>query len=131
VATAYFGNRYNRVASRFQRLLPVGAILVFAWVLRAVHAEAGGDVDATLAYSIAAGAALPWLVWSLLLAIVRRLSGGGNHPPVDDTPLPASRKVLFWFMVVVFVAVFMPVPFRATMAGTPPAPEPPPTSASL
>jgi membrane-associated protease RseP (regulator of RpoE activity) len=132
VATAYFGNGYNRVASRLQRLLPVGAVLVFAWVLRAVYAEAGADVDRTLAYSIAAGAALPWLVWSLLVAIVRRLSGGGNHPPVDDTPLPPSRKLLFWFMVVVFVAVFMPVPFRATMAGTPPpAPEPPATSASL
>jgi len=51
-----------------------------------------------------------------------------NHPPVDDTPLPASRKLLFWVMVVVFVGVFMPVPFRATLAGTPP-PAPAPTAA--
>ena len=29
----------------------------------------------------------------------------------------ASRKLLFWLMVVVFVAVFMPVPFRATFVG--------------
>jgi membrane-associated protease RseP (regulator of RpoE activity) len=130
VATAYFGNRYNRIALRLHRLLPIGAVVVFAWVLHAVRAEAGPGLDPMLAYSYAAGAALPWLVWSLLVAILRRASGGGNHPPVDDTPLPASRKVLFWFVVVVFLAVFMPVPFRATLAGAPPT-EPPPTSASL
>ena len=56
-----------------------------------------------------------------------------NHPPVDDTPLPRSRKLLFWLMVAVFVAIFMPIPFRATLAGAPPpaAPGPTATSASL
>jgi hypothetical protein len=75
---------------------------------------------------------LPWLVWYLLTTLLARLSGGKNHPPVDDTPLPRSRKLLFWVMVVVFIAVFMPVPFRETLVGTPPAPAPPSaTSASL
>jgi hypothetical protein len=91
-----------------------------------VRAEAGPGLDSMIAYSIAAGAALPWLVWSLLVTILRRASGGMNHPPVDDKPLPPSRKLLFWLMVVVFVAVFMPVPFRTTLVGArPPAPAPP------
>jgi len=33
----------------------------------------------------------PWLIWFILLAVLRRLSGGIDHPPVDDRPLPASR----------------------------------------
>jgi membrane-associated protease RseP (regulator of RpoE activity) len=130
IATAYFGNRYNAFARRLHRLLPIGAVAVFAWVLSVVHAEAGPGLDKTIAYSIAAGAALPWLVWSLLVTVVRRASGGVNHPPVDDTPLPPSRKALFWLMVVVFVAVFMPVPFRATMAGAQPPSSPPQASSA-
>jgi membrane-associated protease RseP (regulator of RpoE activity) len=133
IATAYFGNRYNDFARRIQRLLPLGAAAVFAWVLHLVRAEAGPGLDSMIAYSIAAGAALPWLVWSLLVSILRRASGGMNHPPVDDKPLPPSRKLLFWLMVVVFVAVFMPVPFRTTLVGArPPAAAPPSAvSASL
>jgi membrane-associated protease RseP (regulator of RpoE activity) len=130
IATAYFGNRYNDFARRLHRLLPLGAIAVFAWVHHAVRAEAGAGLDPMIATSIAAGAALPWLVWSLLVSILRRASGGMNHPPVDDTPLPASRKLLFWVMVIVFVGVFMPVPFRTTLAGArPPAAGPAPASA--
>jgi membrane-associated protease RseP (regulator of RpoE activity) len=118
VATAYFGNRYNDVARRLHRLLPLGAAGVFFWVLHLVRGEAGARWDSTVGVSIALGAALPWLVWYLLIRIVRRLSGGVNHPAVDDaTPLPLRRRALFWVMVAVFVSVFMPVPFRATFIG--------------
>ena len=41
VATAYFGNRYNRFAERLRRLLPVGAVVVFFWVLHATAAGGG------------------------------------------------------------------------------------------
>jgi membrane-associated protease RseP (regulator of RpoE activity) len=131
VATAYFGNRYNRIAQGLQRLLPIAAILVFAWVVRTLRMEAGPGLNLMAAYSYAAYAALPWITWSLLTSIVRRMSGGSNHPPVDDTPLPASRRALFWLMVVVFVSVFMPVPFRTTLVGTQPTEPPSSTSASL
>jgi membrane-associated protease RseP (regulator of RpoE activity) len=130
IAVAYFGNRYNLFAQRFHRLLPLGAAAVFAWVLHLVRAEAGPGLDSLLAYSIAAGAALPWLVWSLLVTILRRASGGLNHPPVEDKPLPASRKLLFWLMVLVFVAVFMPIPFRTTLVGMPPPAPAPPSAVS-
>ncbi len=132
VAAAYFGNGYNRFAARLHRLLPLGAVAVFLWVLHVVRVEAAGHWDQTIGASIALGAAFPWLVWYLLIGVVRRISGGVNHPPVDDTPLPASRRVLFWVMVAVFVGVFMPVPFRATFVGgvQPEAPAAPTASAT-
>jgi membrane-associated protease RseP (regulator of RpoE activity) len=121
IASAYFGNRYNQVAQRLHALLPLGALGVFFWVVHVVRVEAGASWNEAVGYSIAVGAALPWLVWYLLVRVLRRLSGGVNHPTVDEAPLPPSRRVLFWVMVAVFVGVFMPVPFRATMVGAPPA----------
>jgi membrane-associated protease RseP (regulator of RpoE activity) len=117
VAAAYFGNRYNAFAMRLHRLLPLGAVAVFFWVKHLVRVEAGAGWDDAIGVSIAVGAAFPWLVWYLLISLVRRLSGGVNHPPVQDQPLPRSRRALFWLMVLVFVGVFMPVPFRATFVG--------------
>jgi len=122
IAVAYFGNSYGRVAERLHKLLPLVAIAVFVFVLRQVTAEAGGKADRPLLQMIALGAALPWVMWYVLVGFLRRASGGGNHPPVDDQPLPLSRKLLFWLMVVVFVGVFMPVVSRTTLAGTPPPP---------
>jgi membrane-associated protease RseP (regulator of RpoE activity) len=117
VAAAYFGNRYNRFASRLHGLLPFGALAAFLWVLRLVRLESGEHWDLSTATSIALGAAFPWLVVYLVLRIVRALSGGDNHPPVDAQPLPRSRRLLFCLMVVVFVLVFMPVPIRMTFVG--------------
>jgi membrane-associated protease RseP (regulator of RpoE activity) len=125
IAAAYFGNGYNRIAVRLHRILPLGAVAGFFWVLRQVRIEADGHWDQAIGVSIAIGAALPWLVWYLLIRIVRRASGDVNHPPVDDTPLPRSRRNLFWLMVAVFVMVFMPVPFRSTFVGGTAPPTPP------
>jgi membrane-associated protease RseP (regulator of RpoE activity) len=117
IATAYFGNRYNRFARGLHRALPVVAIAVFGWVLHAVKGEAGARWNRDLGLSIASGAALPWVIWFGMISIIRRISGGADHPPVDDQqPLPASRRALFWLMVLVFVAIFMPVPLRMTLA---------------
>jgi membrane-associated protease RseP (regulator of RpoE activity) len=131
VATAYFGNRYNRFAERLRRLLPVGAIAVFFWVLHASQREAGSAWRLQPGVLIGVYAALPWLIWFFLVGLMRRMTGGVNHPPVDDKPLPRSRRALFWLMVVVFVGVFMPVPIRPILVGPPDAPAEPPISASL
>jgi len=118
IASAYFGNRYNRFAEHLRRLLPIMAIVVFFWVLYVLKAEAGRAWNLETAAEIALGAALFWVVWYFLVSLMRRLTGGMNHPRVDDQPLPRSRRALFWLMVVVFVAVFMPVPFRQIMSGS-------------
>jgi membrane-associated protease RseP (regulator of RpoE activity) len=128
IAVAYFGNRYNRFAARLHKLLPLGAIGVFFWVMHVLRIEAGSHWDQTMGAWIAMGATGPWLMWYVLIGLVRRLSGGEYHPPVDETPLPRSRHVLFWVMALVFVGVFMPVPFRQTFVGGPAA-SPPTASA--
>ncbi len=97
VAAAYFGNRYNRFASRLHRPLAVwcaGGLSL--GLLRLVRLESGEHWNLSTATSIALGGAFPWLVVYLVLRIVRALSGGDNHPPVDDQPLPRSRRLLFW-----------------------------------
>jgi len=133
IATAYFGNRYNRVALGVQRLLPFAAAGVFGWVLHVTRVEAGalGAIwDRNVALPIALGAALPWLLWYVLVGVVRRISGGANHPPVEDRPLPRSRRALFWLMVIVFVAVFMPVPWRAIYPAAPAESAKPPVASA-
>ena len=132
VAVAYFGNRYNQFAARLHRLLPLGAMAAFFWALHLLRVEAGATWDQLWGIWLALPVTLPWLVWHLLIGFVRRMSGGAYHPPVDDVPLPPSRRALFWLMVVVFVGVFMPVPSRPTYisqaaanAAAPPAAAPP------
>jgi hypothetical protein len=112
IATAYFGNRYNRAAERLRNLLPVGAVVVFFLVLHMVKRETGSAWRLGPAAIVAMNAAVPWLIWFVLVGLMRRMTGGVNHPAVDDKPLPPSRQALFWLMAVVFVGVFMPVPFH-------------------
>lgn len=127
IATAYFGNRYNVFARRLHRLMPFVAAGVFVYVYHLVRVEMGPRWKTFLGLNVAAYATVPWLVWYGLVGALRRASGGANHPPVDAKPLPASRKALFWLMVVVFIGIFMPVPSRETFGGQPlpdPATEP-------
>jgi membrane-associated protease RseP (regulator of RpoE activity) len=126
IATAYFGNRYAGFARRLYQALPLVATLVFSWIVVVVRHEVAGTNRASLpdVLGIAAGGALPWLVWWLMVTVVRRLSGTADHPPVDARPLVRSRRRLFWLMVVVFALLLMPVPMRQTLAGVDPPPPP-------
>jgi membrane-associated protease RseP (regulator of RpoE activity) len=126
VAIAFFGNAYGRV-SQFLRnmLLPlaVGVIAaVYLWTSRDLARV--GIVDSWEAWKIAAAAGAQWIVWYVLLGLLRRLSGGIDHPPVDDRPLPQSRALLFWAVVVSFVLIFMPIPMRSKV-GLQPQPDTP------
>jgi membrane-associated protease RseP (regulator of RpoE activity) len=117
VATAYFGNRYGRVAAVLHAALPVLAmgvlVSVYATARQALGAPAeGGEYSPA---SIAGQAALLWLVWYALLFLMKRMSDGRYHPPVAETPLPASRVALFWVVCVSFVLTFMPVPLRISV----------------
>jgi hypothetical protein len=55
---------------------------------------------------------MPWLVWAVLLLVMRRMSGGIYHPPVEGPPLSRGRRALAVGMVVVFALLFTPVPLR-------------------
>ena len=124
IASAYFGNRYRRIGRIFHQALPWLAVAAFGYVYRAVQREALGRTlpDDMTTFGIAIQAALPWLVWFILLWGLGRLVRGLDHPSVDDqTPLPASRTALFWVVAVMFALIFMPVPLRVTV-GAPDAP---------
>jgi len=56
----------------------------------------------------------PWLVWTILLGWMRR-SAGEYHPPVGETPLDPTRKKLALGMLVLFVLIATPVPFRPVL----------------
>ncbi len=115
VAYAYFGNRYGRASRILHGLLPVLAIGVSAWIFLDSRLELARLGLPASALQIAANAGLPWLVWFVLIALLRRLSGGVDHPPVDDRALPPSRARLFWVVFATFVIIFMPVPMRSSL----------------
>jgi Zn-dependent protease len=123
IAVAYGGNGYRRIAPRFHKLLLFLAAGVFAWVFFVVHRALGGGEYARVAAlrgftpaNIAVGAAMPWVFWYALVRLMRSLSRGEDHPPVEERPLPRSRVALFWVMLVVFVVTFMPVLLRVSVA---------------
>ena len=126
VAIAFFGNRYGW-ASRFLRnmLLPLAVAVMLTVYHTATHELAqAGLADkvspSEVAWQVAFPAGLQWLVWYVMLGLLRRLSGGIDHPPVDDRPLPRSRARLFWTVVTSFVLIFMPVPIRASVGAARP-----------
>jgi membrane-associated protease RseP (regulator of RpoE activity) len=118
VATAYFGNGYARIAALLHRGLPFLAGLVFMVVSLTVRQDLAAypsDVVGWLPFQVAAVPAFAWLMWATALVVMKRVSGGQYHPPVDATPLPRSRRVLFWVTCVTFLLTFMPVPLRETV----------------
>jgi membrane-associated protease RseP (regulator of RpoE activity) len=115
IATAYFGNRYNKVARLVHQTLPWISLCIFGWVFRSAQQEADGHTlpNGLTPLIIAILAAVPWFMWFVMLLVLGRISGGLDHPPVaDQRPLPASRVALFWVVLVAFVLILMPVPIR-------------------
>src|SRR5256886_168355 len=53
-----------------------------------------------------------WYMWGVLVLVLSR--GRLGHPPVLDSqrPLPASRRLLAWVALLLFVVTFSPIPFR-------------------
>jgi len=57
---------------------------------------------------------MPWMVWTILLGWMRR-NAGEYHPPVGEVPLDPMRKKLALAMLVLFVLIATPVPFRPVL----------------
>ena len=111
VARAAFGQSHEKWSRRFHFALPmIGATVatVMFFVARA-H-----DYTVTAALGYAKYGAIPWLVWTLMLGIIRGRSGE-YHPPVGDVPLDPLRKKLAFGMLIVFVLIAMPVIFRPVL----------------
>jgi len=120
VAIAFFGNSYGR-ASQFLRkmLLPLGVAVTIVVYFSTTSELARAGLEGKISpWTVAVPAGLQWLIWYVMLGLLQRLSGGIDHPPVDDRPLPRSRAGLFWTVVASFVLTFMPVPIRASVGVT-------------
>ena len=126
VAFALFGDDYERVSALIHRALPLVGVGAAAWVTyQALGTPAPTDptlleptwrlwplVPVREAIGAGIGAGLPWLVWPLVLSILRKASGGRYHPPVVPGPLSPGRKVVGVAIAVIFVLIFTPVPMR-------------------
>jgi Zn-dependent protease len=123
VAIAFFGNRYGRVSQLLRRmLLPLaGAVTLAVYFSTARELARAGLLDRLSPWSIAIPAGMQWLVWYVMLGLLRRLSGGIDHPPVDDRPLPPSRALVFGAVAISFLTTFMPIPLRMNVSGIAPA----------
>jgi membrane-associated protease RseP (regulator of RpoE activity) len=111
VARAALGQAHEKWSARLHVLLPAIALVVFG-VMLATALHAGRDFWPAVDY--AKTGAIPWLIWTLLLAWMRRQSGE-YHPPVGDAPLGPVRRVLAFGMLVIFVLIATPVPFREVL----------------
>lgn len=114
VAIAYIGNRYGRVSLWLRRMLLPLAILITMLVYRQVASDLAktGLLVSISPWEIAIPAGMVWMVWYVMLGLLKRMGGGMDHPPVDDRPLPPSRVIIFWVVLVAFILTFMPVPIR-------------------
>lgn len=112
IAAAYFGERQERQARVLHPALGVVGLVVGTMLF--VEARVAGRAPlAAIAYALAG--AVPWAVWLLLVALMRRTTGGRYHPPVGEAPLSPRRRVLFWVMAGAFVLLFTPVPMREAL----------------
>lgn len=111
VARAALGDRHERWSSRLHLLLPVIGV-VAGTVMFVVARDAGKDVAAALSY--ASHGAVPWTMWALLLGWMRQRAGE-YHPAVGEEPLDPTRKRLALGVLVLFVLIATPVPFRPVL----------------
>lgn len=112
VARAFLGNRHER----FSRLLH-WALLAVGVTIAAVlgySTYAGGYGAGTIATQAMSGG-MPWIVWSLMLLVMRVLSGGEYHPPVGDEPLTRGRRWVVLATAIIFLLIFTPVPLRPVL----------------
>jgi membrane-associated protease RseP (regulator of RpoE activity) len=111
VARAAIGAAHERWSARLHIALPViGAVV--GLIMLAVALDAGRSLYGALGYALYG--VTPWLVWAVLLGVMRR-QAGEYHPPVGGGPLDPARRRRAIGMLVVFVLIATPVPFRPVL----------------
>jgi membrane-associated protease RseP (regulator of RpoE activity) len=111
VARAAIGDAHERWSARLHIALPViGAAT--GLVMLALALDAGRSLGGALRYALYGVG--PWMMWTLLLGVMRR-QAGEYHPPVGDVPLDPARRRRAIGMLVVFLLIATPVPFRPVL----------------
>jgi membrane-associated protease RseP (regulator of RpoE activity) len=111
IAKSALGDSHEKWSVRLHVALPLIGIAVSSVML--ASARAGGH-DWADSLSYAAAGLAPWMMWTLLLGWMRR-QAGEYHPAVGETPLDPTRKRLALAMLVIFVLIATPVPFRPVL----------------
>lgn len=109
IACAALGDRHERFSRTLHWLLLVVGMGVVAWLTYRYTAAGMGLVEGVKS---AAKAGMPWLVWAIILVVMRRMSEGRYHPPVGQKTLSRSRTWLVALMVVILILIFTPIPLR-------------------
>jgi membrane-associated protease RseP (regulator of RpoE activity) len=107
VLRAWIGERHERVSARLHQALLAVAVVVAGGMIAVARVRDASWQDAL---GWAATGAIPWLVWAVLLAVLRRAGDGRYHPPVGEGALSPGRRRLALLVLVVFVLIFTPVP---------------------
>jgi membrane-associated protease RseP (regulator of RpoE activity) len=111
IARAALGQSHEAWSRRLHIALPiVGGVT--GGVMFAIAMRDGHGVLASLSY--AQSGVVPWLVWTLMLGWMRRRAGE-YHPPVGETPLDPRRRRYAVAMLLIFLLIATPVPFRPAL----------------
>jgi membrane-associated protease RseP (regulator of RpoE activity) len=111
VARAALGGSHEAWSRRFHFVLPAIGV-VTGGVMLASALVAGRSIGGALSYALYGFS--PWCVWALVLAWMRTRAGE-YHPPVDDVPLDPRRRRMAIAMLVIFLLIATPVPFRPVL----------------
>jgi len=111
IARAALGQAHERWSARLHIALPVVG-LVIGSVMFATARAADRKITEALAY--AQSGLVPWLVWAAMLAWMRR-QAGEYHPPVGDVALDPRRRRYAIAMLLIFLLIATPVPFRSAL----------------
>lgn len=111
VARAALGQAHEKWSERLHAMLPIVGLTV-GGAMFVLARRAGRDVSDALSY--AQSGLLPWLVWTLMLGWMRRRAGE-YHPPVGAAPLGPWRRRYAIAMLVIFLLIATPVPFRPAL----------------
>jgi membrane-associated protease RseP (regulator of RpoE activity) len=111
IARAVLGQSHEKWSARLHVALPVIGAVTGGAMFAQAELTGRGAVDA-LEYAQAG--LLPWLVWTAMLAWMRR-QAGQYHPPVGETLLDPRRRRYAFAMLAIFVLIATPVPLRAAL----------------
>ncbi len=111
IAYAYFGTVHNTISRWLHRALIPMAVLVSAYAV----VERLGHETLEQAFKIGWPGGMPWVVLWILLGVMKRLTGGQYHPPLDDPILTRGRRILCVAMIVLFFLILVPIPMRMTL----------------
>jgi membrane-associated protease RseP (regulator of RpoE activity) len=111
IARAALGQSHETWSRRLHIALPILGVTC-GGAMFAIARGAGRDVREALSY--AQSGLWPWLVWTAMLALMRR-QAGEYHPPVGEAPLDPRRQRYAVAMLIIFLLIATPVPFRPAL----------------